>query len=250
MTSSLQLLFETIDRIESEPELRSQVLPEIGAHFNATRRGIFYFDTLEQMLRERLPSIDSPLETAMRTALSIEHNPIARYLTEHHAPVHEALVTTPKIWTAICPRPDHWHVMAGPIVSHSRLVGLVACTREKSMSAFNSQNLTDLSGICLHLSVWTATVRSRSVSIGGACPGSLGKLSKQTVKTNCLTPRELQIVEQVALGKTNAGIGKELWITENSVKKALKRMFVKLNVSSRAEMISKLSNTRSYEFEV
>jgi DNA-binding CsgD family transcriptional regulator len=80
------------------------------------------------------------------------------------------------------------------------------------MSAFDSQNLTDLSGICLHLSVWTATVR----------------LPKQTFKPNCLTPRELQIFELVALGKTNAGIGKELWITENSVKQALKRMFLKL----------------------
>jgi hypothetical protein len=71
MTSSLQLLFETIDRVENEPDLRSQVLPQIGVHFNATRRGIFYFDTIEQMLRGRLPLIDSQLEQAMQIALSI-----------------------------------------------------------------------------------------------------------------------------------------------------------------------------------
>jgi DNA-binding CsgD family transcriptional regulator len=50
-----------------------------------------------------------------------------------------------------------------------------------------------------------------------------------------------QIVELVALGRTNTEIGTDLWITENSVKQALKRMFRKLEVSSRAEMVAQLS---------
>ncbi len=54
----------------------------------------------------------------------------------------------------ICPRPDHWHVMVGPIVVRGQLVGAVGCTRDKSMPAFDSQQLADLSGICLHLSIW------------------------------------------------------------------------------------------------
>ncbi|MCU0537825.1 MAG: hypothetical protein MUD14_28390 [Hydrococcus sp. Prado102] len=53
--------------------------------------------------------------------------------------------------------------MAEPIVSQGQLVGVVGCTRERSMSAFDAQNLADLSAICLHLSAWTATVRLRSV---------------------------------------------------------------------------------------
>lgn len=51
----------------------------------------------------------------------------------------------------------------------------------------------------------------------------------------------MQIVELVAQGLTNAEIGAALWIQENSVKQALKRMFRKLDVSSRAEMIARLS---------
>jgi DNA-binding CsgD family transcriptional regulator len=43
------------------------------------------------------------------------------------------------------------------------------------------------------------------------------------------------------LGRTNAEIGAELWITENSVKQALKRMFRKLDVSSRAQMVAQLA---------
>jgi DNA-binding CsgD family transcriptional regulator len=166
-------------------------------------------------------------------ALSVEHNPIARYLTERHTPVHEGLVISPKAWAIICPRPDHWHVMAGPIVSRGQLVGVVGCTREQSMSAFDTQNLADLSAVCLHLSVWAATVRSQS---GGFASESLCQR---------LTPRELQIAELVGLGRTNAEIGTELWITENSVKQALKRMFRKLEVSSRAEMVAQLHATQT-----
>lgn len=220
MTISLQLLFKEINQVKDEDSLRAQLAPKIGEYFAAKRSGIFFFD--------QLPSLNSNLQKILKVALSIEHNPVARYLAERHTPIHEALVTSPKAWAIICPRPDHWHVMAGPIINRGQLVGIVGCTREKSMPAFDTQNLADLSAICLHLSVWTATVRSQH----------------QPFKTDRLTPRELQIAELVALGRTNAEIGNELWITENSVKQALKRMFRKLEVSSRAEMVAQLSATR------
>lgn len=227
MSSPLKLLFEAIHQVENEQDLRSDIVPQIGEHFAATRRGIFFFD--------QLPLADRKLQNILDIALSIEHNPIARYLVEQHAPVHEALVTSPKAWKLICPRPDHWHVMAGPIIDRNQLVGVVGCTREKSMPAFETQDLTDLSAICLHLSVWAATVRLQSASERTS--------RQQPVKTDRLTPRELQIAELVALGRTNAEIGNQLWITENSVKQALKRMFRKLEVSSRAEMVAQIFAT-------
>jgi DNA-binding CsgD family transcriptional regulator len=228
MKSPLQLLFEAIDQVKDEQDLRSQVVPKIGEYFAAKRSGIFFFD--------RLPLVDSNLQKTLEIGLSIEHNPVVRYLVDRHAPVHEALVASPKVWTIICPRPDHWHVMAGPIVSRGQLMGVVGCTRDRSMPAFDTENLADLSAICLHLSVWAATVRAAQLS--------LRESQHQPLKTSRLTPRELQIAELVALGRTNAGIGRELWITENSVKQALKRMFRKLEVSSRAEMVAQLSATK------
>lgn len=225
MTSSLKLLFEAINQAHSEHDLRSHLVPKIGDYFAAQRSGIFFFD--------QLPLADKSFQKILKVGLSIEHNPVMRYLVERHSPAHDALVTSPKAWRIICPRPDHWHVMAGPIVNCGQLVGVVGCTRDKSMPAFDTQNLGDLSAICLHLSVWTATVRPQH----------------QSFKSDRLTPRELQIAELVALGRTNAEIGNELWITENSVKQALKRMFRKLEVSSRAEMVAQLSATRHYSPE-
>ncbi len=59
---------------------------------------------------------------------------------------------------------------------------------------------------------------------------------------NCLTPREQQIANLIAEGLKTVELSAELGITQNSVKQALKRMFAKLNVSTRAEMIAKLRN--------
>lgn len=227
MTLSLKLLFEGIHQAKDENDLRSQFAPQIGAYFAAKRSGIFFFDQL---------LADQKLQPVLNLALSLEHNPVARYIAERHTPVHEGLVTTPKAWKLICPRPDHWHVMAGPIIDRGQVVGSVGCTRERAMPAFDTQDLADLSAICLHLSAWTASVRiTRSATL---------EPPHQSFSTNRLTPRELQIANLVALGRTNAEIGNELWITENSVKQALKRMFRKLKVSSRAEMVAQISTTQ------
>jgi DNA-binding CsgD family transcriptional regulator len=223
MTHSLHPLFAAIDQVKDEHDLRSSVVQKVGKHFAAQRSAIFFFDQFAR--------IDPKLRRLLEAALSIEHNPVARYLTERHAPVHEGLVASPKVWRIICPRPDHWHVMAGPIVVRGQLVGAVGCTRDQSMPAFDAQNLADMSGVCLHVSTWAATMRSHRI----ATPTTP---LPQPVKTTRLTARELEILGLVALGHTNAEIGTALWITENSVKQALKRMFRKLEVSSRAEMVA------------
>lgn len=229
MTKPLKLLFEAIDQAPSEHDLRSQVAPKIGEYFASKRSAIFFFD--------QPPFTNRKVQKLLKVGLSIEHNPVVRYVVERHTPVHEAMVTSPKTWAIICPRPDHWHVMAGPIIDRGQLVGAVGCTREKAMFAFDTQNLADLSAICLHLSVWTATTRSQF--------RRLKTDAHWSSQDKRLTPRELQIASLVALGRTNAEIGTELWITENSVKQALKRIFRKLEVSSRAEMVAQLSATQN-----
>lgn len=220
--ADLQSLFQILTQAKDEQELRSRICAEVSEYFTAKRSGLFFFDAPKKRIRDR------NLQNLMELALSTEYNPVLRYLVERHTPVHEALVVSPKAWQLICPRADHWHVMTGPIVNQGQLVGAVGFTRDRSMGSFDTQNLMDLSALCLHLSTWVATVRS----------------PHQLLQTNRLTSRELQIAELVAQGLTNVEIGAELWITENSVKQALKRMFRKLEVSSRAQMVAQLSTNQ------
>lgn len=79
MTIPLKLLFETINQVHSEHDMRVQILPKIGEYFAAKRSGIFFFD--------QLPLADSNLQKILKIGLSIKHNPVVRYLVERHTPV-------------------------------------------------------------------------------------------------------------------------------------------------------------------
>ena len=219
MTNSLQSLFEAIADASDEQELRLHVMVKLSEYFVAQRSKLFLFN--------ELPASQTNIPGMMKLALSLEHNPVLRYVVEHHAPVHEELLLPSGIWKTICSRFDHGHVMAGPIVSNGRLVGGVGFTRVRGSSAFNVHNVADLSALCLHLSTKLATLWSRSTELN-------------SLAINRLTQREMEIAELVAQGLTNAEIGTTLWITENSVKQALKRIFRKIEVSSRAELVARL----------
>ena len=52
-----------------------------------------------------------------------------------------------------------------------------------------------------------------------------------------LTERELSILKAVAQGLSNAAIGKELWVTEQTVKFHLTNIYRKLDVSNRTEAV-------------
>ncbi|NJO94391.1 MAG: LuxR family transcriptional regulator [Hydrococcus sp. RM1_1_31] len=218
--NSLQSLFKAIASASNEQELRQNVMAKAGKYFAARRWSLFFVD--------ELPAPET-LQEIYKLAFSTEHNPVLRYLVEHHAAVHDELVLPPGMWKTICPRADHAHVMAGPIVADGRLIGAAGFTRDRNDFAFDLQNLADLSALSLHLSTWLVRMRSPS---------------SKTSKINRLTPREIEIAELVPEGLTNAKIGAALWITENSVKQALKRMFRKLEVSSRAEMVAQLSTQK------
>ncbi|MGO9650349.1 putative Two component transcriptional regulator, LuxR family [Candidatus Sulfotelmatobacter kueseliae] len=54
---------------------------------------------------------------------------------------------------------------------------------------------------------------------------------------NLLTPREQQVVALVADGLSNRGVARELGLSEHTVKKYLFRIFDKLGVSTRVELV-------------
>jgi DNA-binding NarL/FixJ family response regulator len=70
----------------------------------------------------------------------------------------------------------------------------------------------------------SAALGAEFVSIGLVAPGD-----------SDLTERELAVIEAVARGLSNKEIGKELWITEQTVKFHLGNIFRKLEVANRTE---------------
>src|SRR5699024_643646 len=58
-----------------------------------------------------------------------------------------------------------------------------------------------------------------------------------------LSKRELEIFDFVLKGYTNEQISNELWISINTVKKHLRNMYEKLDVSNRTSLIYKLKET-------
>jgi two-component system NarL family response regulator len=79
----------------------------------------------------------------------------------------------------------------------------------------------------------------RTVHAGEAYlqPKVAAKLA-QRMHEETLTEREVQILRLLAEGKSNRAIGQTLFITESTVKSHLKSLFVKLDVTSRAEAIA------------
>ena len=81
--------------------------------------------------------------------------------------------------------------------------------------------------MCLHLSACVANLRSTPKF-------------EPNPYIELLSKREIQIAHLIAQGLTNVEISRELWISHNTVKQALKKMFRKLEVSSRIEMVMRL----------
>ena len=90
-------------------------------------------------------------------------------------------------------------------------------------------------------------------SEAAAYPGVTGYSGKpyngvsETCTTNChaaggaaptLTAREIQVLEGMSHGRSNAEIGRELFLSEDTVKTHARRLFKKLGASDRAHAVA------------
>jgi len=238
MRKSPHNFFPAIAAAPNEPELRLLFMTEAGEYFDAECWGLCLLNQESQAAEVDIqggPNVDAFVQRYGKIGRSTD--PVLRYVFEHHAPAHEGVVFADNDWKEselyqnCYAYYDQEHVMMGPIVNHGRLIGGAYFTRASDAPAFNMQDLASLSGLCLHLSARLAALR----------PQTTPRL--QSSISDRLTEREQQIAELVAQGLTNAEIGEKLWITQNTVKQALKRMFRKLNVSTRTEMVARLGDS-------
>jgi DNA-binding CsgD family transcriptional regulator len=233
MGYALHSLFHSIATAPTAQALRSRFMDGVSESFGVQRWGIYLLgedDSLESV--DVCGVADNFVDRYQQFGKSVD--PVLKYVMQFHAPAHEELVLPPGGWKQCelyqrcCSTYNHEHIMTGPIVGKGQLIGTVNFARVgDNIPAFNSIDLASLGAVCSHFSTRLAELR---------------KQHEQIEHPICkrLTPREIQIANLVAKGLTNTEIGTELWITRNSVKQALKRMFRKLEVSARAEMVARL----------
>ena len=231
---SLHSLFQSMATAKTETDLRYKLMDNLGQCFRVQRWGIYIGDENNNLISSDVHGVsDRFIERYQQIGRAID--PVLKYVEEFHAPAHEELVLPQGTWKQsqlyqrCCVEGSHEHIMTEPIISSGKLIGTINFARVGISSPFNFQDLCNLSAVCLHLSVCLVNLR---------CPPKFR--SDQYLKL--LTEREAQIATLVAHGLTNAEIGKELWISQNTVKQALKKMFRKLEVSSRITMVEKLRN--------
>jgi DNA-binding CsgD family transcriptional regulator/GAF domain-containing protein len=230
MSNLFQSLIHEIATAGDESQLRHRYMDSAGKLFHAQHSALYLYSTETSQPQIELHGLpDSFIDYYQDIGAALD--PFMPYITTHHIPVHEGVLFTEKQWqqsplyTLGCGKIyNHEHVLSGPIVGNGRLIGSVHFARTLHTPGFTTQDLFRLSAVCAHISATLAACRQplRSSAL------------------DLLTPREQQIAMCVARGLTNTEIGTELWITQNSVKQALKRMFLKLNVSARAELVARL----------
>jgi DNA-binding CsgD family transcriptional regulator len=232
MVYSLHPLFQSIAAAPNEEALRYRFMDMASESFGVQRWSISLLDEENCLKSVDLYGVsDAFVERYQKIGRSVD--PVLHYVEQYHAPAHEQLVLPIGTWKQselyqrCCSEFNHEHIMTGAIVGHGKLIGTVNFARIGGAIAFNPLDLASLSAVCSHFSARLAELRQQS------CPILDAKFKR-------ITSREMQIANLVAKGLTNAEIGTELWITQNSVKQALKRMFRKLEVSARTEMVAKL----------
>jgi DNA-binding CsgD family transcriptional regulator len=222
-------LIEKITMASNEAQLRSCFMNYAGELVGATAWGLDLLDSRLRVLESDLWGVPDTFRDRYQKVGQSE-DPVSQCMIQQQIPVHHLSVQSLSAWHQSKLYQDVFHIyglehgMVAPLIGAGRLIGGIYFMRGKDFPAFNDSDLIYLGSLCQHLSVRLATLRF-------AIAPSL---------IHCLTPREMDIAELVAQGFSNREIALKLNISRDAVKQVLKRMFQKLNVSARAEMVARL----------
>ncbi len=148
---------------------------------------------------------------------------------------------------------DIYHMAGVQILQNDQLVGEISLHRKSSSPDFSDREMYILQMLHSHInSIFIRLASTNSeyrLPDGEAAvlidPGQSDLLPDLTPKSRAraassdksLTRRERDIVSLIAQGKTNQEIARQLYISENTVKTYIKRLFAKLGVKSRTELV-------------
>jgi DNA-binding CsgD family transcriptional regulator/GAF domain-containing protein len=222
-------LIEKITTVSNEVQLRSCFMDHAGELVGATAWGLDLLDSRFQVIEADLWGLPDSFRDHYQD-IGRNADRVSQQMIQHQIPVHTLSVQSLQDWhqsnlyQSVFRIYKIEHGMVAPLIGSGRLIGGIYFMRGKEFPAFYDDDLIQLSSLCQHLSVRLATFR---------------RLIDPSLE-NCLTPREVDVADLVAQGFSNREIALKLHISRDAVKQILKRMFRKLDVSARTEMVAKL----------
>ena len=86
--------------------------------------------------------------------------------------------------------------------------------------------------------VGAASAWSGAAPLAGAAPTTVRSTVRDVTPQAALSMREMQVLTGMSQGKSNAQIGRELYLSEDTIKTHARRLFRKLAVKDRAEAVA------------
>jgi DNA-binding NarL/FixJ family response regulator len=74
--------------------------------------------------------------------------------------------------------------------------------------------------------------------LAGSAPTTVRSTVREATPTVALSMREMQVLSGMSQGKSNAQIGRELYLSEDTIKTHARRLFRKLGAKDRAEAVA------------
>lgn len=125
------------------------------------------------------------------------------------------------------------------IIGHSfEVYGALVAALFAAVGIWAGRKLTRARMEVVERHVETVVVREVVVEVPVEPAGQFVRDERQ-VATLGLTPRELEILEAIAAGLSNREIGERLYVSENTVKTHLSRVFDKLGVQRRVQAVQR-----------
>jgi DNA-binding CsgD family transcriptional regulator len=223
-------LIAKISTATNAAQLRADFINHAGELSGATAWGLDFVDSRFQIVESDIRGLPDGFRDRYQ-AVGQTADPISQRMIQQQVPVHHLSVQSLEDWHQSKLYQDVFrvyeleHGMVAPLFGMGRLIGGIYFMRRQGLPAFTECDLLQVSSLCQHLSVRLAAFR----------------LAIAPALIHHLTPREVEVAEFVAQGLSNRAIALKLNISRDAVKQLLKRMFRKLDVSARAEMVAKLS---------
>ncbi len=210
------------------PELRARVMDGVSAFLPSRAWAIYRLD--EKLRPTDIASRNVDAAFLQRyEEIGRENDPMWAEIVATHLPCHNLVSLSADEWhrhrlylhlTSRLAGLDH--VLQAPLLGRGRIVGTLNIGRAPGDPPYGDEELAAATVVSHHLSAALASLPERDQAFA-------------------LTDRELEIARLVAAGLNNLEIAGCLSISRNTVKEALKRIFRKAGVDSRAELAARLA---------